>query len=186
MGGRQDAQRDRLTVGGANRAHGALLQHAQQLNLQRQRHVADFIKEERAAVSGLDQPCVLTSGAGEGAANVAEELGFEQGLGDGTAVDGDEGCGGARAGAVDCARQQFLAGAAVAADEHARVRRGDESGLVEQGVHARAVADQVAAPMRVGGTGGCRHGATELQRVCDARQQCLAVEGLGQIVGDAA
>ena len=113
--------------GGANRAHGALLQHAQQLDLQRQRHVADFIKEERAAVSGLNQPCVLTSGAGEGAANVAEELGFEQGLGDGTAVDGDEGCGGARAGAVDCARQQFLAGAAVAADEHARVRRGDES-----------------------------------------------------------
>ena len=75
--------------------------------------------EEGAAARGLEQTVVIAVGTGEGALDVAEELGFEQLLGDRAAVDGDEGRGGARAGTVDGVRQDFLAGAALAADQHA-------------------------------------------------------------------
>ncbi len=62
----------------ADRPHLALLQHAQQLHLQRQRHVADLVEEQRAAVGRLEEALVRLHGAGERAARVAEELGLEQ------------------------------------------------------------------------------------------------------------
>ena len=68
----------------------AILQHAQDLPLQRQRHVADFVEEERAAVALLEAADALAGRAGEGAFLVAEEFALEQLLGDGGAVDRDE------------------------------------------------------------------------------------------------
>ena len=47
---RDDAHVDRKRLRRADRPHLALLEHAQQLHLQRQRHVADLVQEERAAV----------------------------------------------------------------------------------------------------------------------------------------
>jgi hypothetical protein len=58
----------------------------------------------------------LAIGAGERAADVAEQLGFEQRLGNGAAVDGDEPLLAARAGVVNRARGQFFAGARLAAE----------------------------------------------------------------------
>ena len=75
---------------GRRRARHALLQEAQQLGLQRERHVADLVEEQRAAVGGLELARGLLGGAGEGARLVAEQLAFEQLLGNGRAVDGDE------------------------------------------------------------------------------------------------
>ena len=144
MRGRQHAHIDRLGARRADRAHRAVLQHAQQLDLQRQRHVADLVEEQRAAVGRLEQADVRAGRAGEGALDVAEQLGLEQLLGNRAAVDGDERRLGARAGAVDGARQHFLAGAALAADQHAGVGGGDHAGFVHQLGHAAAAEDDAA------------------------------------------
>ena len=58
------------------RAQLALLQHPQELHLHRQRHVADLVEEERAAVRLLETPQARLLRAGERAALVAEELDF--------------------------------------------------------------------------------------------------------------
>ena len=60
------------------------------MSLHLKAHLADFVEENRAAVRGLEAAQAVAVGAGEAAASVAEELGFEQGLGDRRAVDGDE------------------------------------------------------------------------------------------------
>ena len=75
----------------------ALLDGAQQLGLQADVHLADLVEQQRAAVGLLELADAPGDGAGEGALLVAEQLGFQQGLGDGGAVDGDE-AGLARAG----------------------------------------------------------------------------------------
>ena len=62
----------------ADRRHLALLQHAQQLGLQGEGHVADLVEEQRAAVGLAKLPGAVGDGAGEGAALVAEQLALEQ------------------------------------------------------------------------------------------------------------
>ncbi len=65
-------------------------------------------------------PFLIRDGAGERAPRVAEELGFEQRLGDRAAIDGDKRPRRARAVAVNRAGHQLLARAAFAEDEHGR------------------------------------------------------------------
>jgi hypothetical protein len=67
----------------------ALLQRAQQLGLQRERHLADLVEQQRAAVGRAKKPS-LARRAGERALLVAEQLALEQRLGDRRAVDRDE------------------------------------------------------------------------------------------------
>ena len=47
--------------------NNVLLQHAQQLDLHRQRQVANFIEKERTAVGLLETPDALLAGAGKSA-----------------------------------------------------------------------------------------------------------------------
>ena len=79
----------------------ALLQNAQQLGLQRQRHLADFVQKNRAAVRLFEQSDARVDGSGEGSLGVAEELGFEQMIGKRGAIDGDHS--GRRPAARQCA-----------------------------------------------------------------------------------
>ena len=125
-------------------------------------------------------------GAGKRAFDVAEQFGFEQLFGDRAAVDGDKRRAGARAGAVDGAREHFLAGTAFAADQHAGVRRGDDARLLDQLGHAAAAEDEPGTPGVV--LPGLRRvaGRRELQRLFDLLTQDVAVEGLGQVAEDAA
>ncbi len=80
-----------IGVGGADQAHVALardvaaqalelagLQHAQELHLAHQRQVADLVQKQRAAVGFLEAPDAQLLGAGIGAGLGAEQLGFEQ------------------------------------------------------------------------------------------------------------
>ena len=99
----------------ADAARSALLEHAQQLRLHRRRQLADLVEEERAAVRRLEAADAPLARAGEGAALVAEELALEQRLRDRGAVHDDEGLVAARAELVDRARDELLAGAALAA-----------------------------------------------------------------------
>ena len=68
----------------------ALLNHAQQLGLKGRAHRPDLVEEDRALVGLLEPTLAVGHGAGEGAANVSEELGLEQRLWYRAAVDREE------------------------------------------------------------------------------------------------
>ena len=72
-----------------------------------------------------------------------EQLAFQQRLGNGGAIDLDQLAGGARAPRVDDVRDDFLAHAAFAGDEHAAVRGGDQGGVAEHGLRQRALGHDV-------------------------------------------
>src|SRR2546423_3148827 len=79
-------------VGGvADAAKLAVLQESQKLRLRRQRQLADFVEEERAAVGRLDEAGAVAVGAGERAAHAAEQLALDERLRQRRAVDGGEG-----------------------------------------------------------------------------------------------
>ena len=56
----------------------ALLQHAQDLGLRLEAHVADLVEQEGSAVGDLELAFARRRRAGEGPLLVAEELGFEE------------------------------------------------------------------------------------------------------------
>ena len=78
VGGGDDADVGADGLAAADAGELALLQDAQQLRLQVERHVADLVEEERAAGRGLELADAALDGAGEGAALVAEQLALEQ------------------------------------------------------------------------------------------------------------
>ncbi len=55
VGRGEEAHVDAERVLAADRAHALVLQHAQELHLQRERQLADLVEEERAAVRLADQ-----------------------------------------------------------------------------------------------------------------------------------
>src|SRR5262245_6190467 len=100
---------------------------ARWFGLERQRRVAELVEEQRAAVRHLEQARPFAVGAGERAALVAEQLALHQLLGQRAAVDRDERALAALRPAVDLARDDLLAGARLADQQH-RQRRpcGDQ------------------------------------------------------------
>ena len=90
IGGRDHAHIHLHIAHATHAADDLVFEHAQQFGLQQRRQFADFVEEERAAVGHFEQALLHGLGVGEGAALVAEEFGFHQGLGNGRAVDGDK------------------------------------------------------------------------------------------------
>ena len=86
----------------------------------------------------------MIGGAGECAADVAEQLALEERLDDRRAVHGDEALRRARPELVKCAGDELLAGAGLAGDERrARVRRQPPD-QAEDLLHGRTAADHAA------------------------------------------
>ena len=81
VGGGDDAAIGLDRVGAADALESAVLEHAQQLGLHPQRHLADFVEEESASLRQLEPAFLLAVGAGECPAFVAEELALEKVLG---------------------------------------------------------------------------------------------------------
>src|SRR2546428_349253 len=121
-----------------------LLEDAQELRLERGRHVADLVQEDRAAVGLREEPGCVADRAGEGAAHVPEELALEQRLGERAAVDGHERPLAARAVRVDGACDEFLAGAALAEDEHRAAPGRDARDRLVDLDHGRRAAHHAA------------------------------------------
>ena len=121
----------------ADRIDLAFLDRAQELDLRGQRQFADLVEEQRAA-GGFDELAGMALGrAGERALLVAEQDRLDEVVGDGAAVDRDERLGAALAGAVDGARDQLLADAGLALDQH---RDGGGRRLLGGAQHAPACA----------------------------------------------
>src|SRR5260370_10818384 len=85
-----------------------LLQNAQQLGLQCQWYVADFIKKEGPLVGQFEAANFLSDGAGKSAPLVAKELAFEQVEGNGGPVQFDQRVPAAGTGMLDRVRDVFL------------------------------------------------------------------------------
>ena len=143
---RNDAHVDVFRLGAADRPHLAFLQHAQQFDLQAHRHVADLIEHQRAALGRLEQALVTAGRAGERAFFVTEQFGLEQVLGHRAAVDRDERLVLAVTGAVDRLCEQFLAGAAFAGDQHARIGCGDHLRLLQDLFHRLVARNDLGRP----------------------------------------
>src|SRR5690606_14391805 len=82
VGRGDDADVDRLGPRLAHLCHHSLLECAQELDLQRGRHLADLVEEEGAAVRRLELADAGLRSAGEGAPHVAEEFAFQEVLGE--------------------------------------------------------------------------------------------------------
>ena len=103
----------------------SFLQDAQQAGLHGQRHVANFIQKERAAI-GLTQAtqAALFLGAGEGAGGIAKEFSLNQVFRNGGAVDRHKRAAGVLAAVVTGPRKVFFAHAGFALHQ-------DGNGFVE-------------------------------------------------------
>ena len=105
----------------ADRSEFAGLQHPQQPGLRLQRHVADLVQKQRAALRLLEFARRARSGTGERPALVPEQLAFDQFARNCRHVEGDERPRRPRPHVMDGARHQLLAGAAFAQDHHRQV-----------------------------------------------------------------
>ena len=150
MGRRDHANVDLRRLRGADGLEGPLLEHPEQLDLQGGAHVPDLVEEDGAAVGEGEASLAMPDGVREGALDVAEELGLEQLLGNGAAVDGDQGPLRAPTVVVECPRDQLLAGAALARDQHRALGVRDPLDHAEHASDRVALADDavefVAAP----------------------------------------
>src|SRR5258708_32019666 len=128
----------------------ALLQHAQQLRLQLEGHLADLVEEYRAAARELEPSNALSDGAGERALFVAEQLTLEQRRRNRGAVAFEERLRAARAQAMDGAGDELLARAGLTADENGGVGRRHHANLIEHVAHRRTPADDALIDPVVG------------------------------------
>ena len=147
--GREIAVRrgDDADVGGddlrrAETADLAGLDGAQELGLDVEWELADLVAEERATVCGFEHAHRGFAGAGECALLVAEDLIFEELLGDRGAVEHDERTVAARRALVDGVGDAFLARAGFALDEDGRVGLREAIDEIEEVAHRRTAADQ--------------------------------------------
>ncbi len=153
---------------------------AQELRLELERQLADLVEEHGAAVGGLEGADALAIRAREGAAHVPEELALDEVRRDRAAVDDDERLVGPRPALEDLRRDELLAGAALALDEHVDVARRD---LLEEGeelAHGDAGAGERAE--RVGrldfgeGDGRRRLEPARVKEAVAERERALALE----------
>src|SRR5207244_2581023 len=117
VGGGEDADVDLERAVAAHPFELALLEHAQDLRLRLERHVADLVEEERAAGGDLELPLARRDRPGDGALPVAEEPALDQLARERSAVHLDERLRAPGAVVVERVGDQLLAGAARAADE---------------------------------------------------------------------
>src|SRR5438067_10911156 len=86
MGRGDDGDIDALELRRADALDCSIFERAQQLRLDGERELADFVEEEGSALSGLEHAGLGVDGAGEGAAHVAEQLALEKRVDDRGAV----------------------------------------------------------------------------------------------------
>ena len=132
-----------LDFGGAYFHVFAALEHAQQQGLRLEGQFGDFVEEDGAAVGFFEITAAVVDGAGEGAFDVAEELGVDGPFRDAAAVDGDELAVPPAAVLMDDLRNVLLADAALARNEDGEVGLRKLHGRLEREVEGRIVADDV-------------------------------------------
>ncbi len=163
-----------------------LLGRPQELHLDRVWNLRDLVEEQRAPVGRREETLRAGHGAGEGALHVAEELRFHQRLGNRAAVHRHERAGPTRRLQVHGARDQLLAGPALAGDHHRRAAVGRLADRLEDLENARALADEsfeaVLASQLALELAVLVLQALALERVGDGEPQLVELERLGDVV----
>jgi len=118
VAGGQDPDVDGSDVVGPDGLHFAVLHDSQQCRLQCTRGLADFVQQQGGAVSGAQTPETRPGSPGKRTAVVTEELGHEDLRAETCAVDHVQRPVTARAGRVDGACDDLLAGPALAHDQN--------------------------------------------------------------------
>ena len=113
----------------------AVGEHPEQARLELGRHVSNLVEEQRAAVGLLETAEAPGLGAGECAAFVAEQLGFQQLAGNRRGVECDERRRCPRTMTMQRPRDEFLAGARLAGDQHRQVRSGEPADRAKHLLH---------------------------------------------------
>src|SRR5262245_22765037 len=90
VGCRQNPDIDRGLFGAAQPPHFAVFQHPEQLGLEHDRHLSDFIEKESACIGQFEASFATGDRAGECPAFLAEEFGFHERFGNRRAVNRDE------------------------------------------------------------------------------------------------
>src|SRR5438128_2616044 len=195
---RQDSHVDRHRPHAAQPLDLALLQDAQQLRRKVEPQGADLVEEHGAPVGQLEAAELLRVGPREGALLVAEQLGFHQRLGDRGHVDGHERLTAALAPRMDGPRDQLLARAALARDQHGGRGRRDLGDQLVYAGHLRMTAyhalERSRETARVGRAAGERRGQIEhlalqrtlVERTLGQHEDVVDVERFGQVIVRAA
>ena len=139
----------RIVLDAADPNEVPLLEHAEQLDLGGQAHLADLIEEQRALGSQLESTQPAGVGPGERPLLVPEQLALQQRLGQGGAVDRDERAIAAGAVVVDQPGCQFLARAGRAGEQDGDGGVGDTPAEVADLNRGGALADE----LRIGSVG---------------------------------
>ena len=124
VGGGHDPRVDADRRVAADAREHPVLEHVQQLGLERRAHLADLVEQDGAALRQLELALLALMGAGERATLVAEQLGLQQIVRDGGAVDLDERLLAPIRLVVDVAGDHFLADAGLAHDQDGHVGAG--------------------------------------------------------------
>src|SRR5207253_10172206 len=111
----------RLNAVRADALNLAVLEEAQQQRLHAQTHLPDLIEKDRPLVRHFEEAEPIPIRTRETSLDVTEEGRFEQRIGNARTVDRDERRVHAPATLVDKTRDDLLADAALAGDEHLRV-----------------------------------------------------------------
>ncbi len=162
------------------------LDRAQQFGLQPHIHLGDFVQQQGAAGGLFEFSDASRHRAGERALLVAEQLGFQQVLGDRRAIDRYERFLGAVGTGVDIARQHFLAGAGLAGDHHGSIRTGDLLRQLYHLGHRFVAVDQVAGIVGDGGKHRCDQFRVRRQRYVFLGAGVDRGDRSAGVVGDAA
>src|SRR5262249_50624702 len=147
---RDDARFGALRPLGAYGIVFPFLEHAEKLGLEFGARVADLVEEDRAAAREVEAAAARAGGAGERALHVTEQLTLEQCRWKRGAVERDERLVPRRAVVVDRARDELLAGAGLAANEHVGAHRGGLADELVRGQHRRIPADERVELVRRG------------------------------------
>ncbi len=118
IGRRDQPNINRVGARRADRLDLVGLDRAQQLGLEAQRQLADFVQEQGAAVGRAEIAKRILARVGESAAHMAEELRLGQRLDQVGAIEGHERAARDRAQRMQRPRDELLAGAGFAVNQH--------------------------------------------------------------------
>jgi hypothetical protein len=133
----------------ANAVNGFILQHPQQLDLRRRRHVADFIEKEGSAPSHFEFARLLFVRPGEGPLFVPEQFALDQRFRNRSAIHRHERTARARAEPVDGPRHQVLSRPGFSQNQNAEIRLGNPRDLGDQARDRLARTHRLAQRSRV-------------------------------------
>ncbi len=168
----------------AERRKLPVLEHLQQLRLERWGHLADLVQEDRAVVRELELAELLALRAGERALLEAEELALEQLGGQRGAVDLDEGLAAPFGALVERLRHELFAGSAFAANQHRNIGPRDLLDRLPERPHLGVVsADHLEVALKLDPAAQIAHLALErarLQGPIDGELEFFRSEGFAQ------